>query len=97
MIGMVREWVEWIGDRTGRTSIGKLSGTSGHESESVAGSKFIWKPSFCLRKKDSRAKTNRLVVVSGERTETRGHAATLLRELEKMKQRKNWRTDGDRD
>jgi hypothetical protein len=29
LIGMVKEWVEWIGNESGRESVKKLSGTGG--------------------------------------------------------------------
>jgi hypothetical protein len=30
---MIREWLDWIGEKSGRVSVRKLSGTSGGESE----------------------------------------------------------------
>jgi hypothetical protein len=33
LIGMIHEWVDWIGEKSGRVSVRKLSGMSGRESE----------------------------------------------------------------
>ncbi len=86
LIGMVREWVEWIGVKSGRESVRKLSGTSGGECETGTGTEtvFQWKPSFLQRTKEP-GKTDRLTTLTGDRTETRVRAAERPRELEKMK------------
>jgi hypothetical protein len=86
LIGMLREWVEWIGVKSGRESVSKLSGTSGGECETVTetATVFQWKPSFLLRTKEP-GKTDKLTTLTGERTETKVRAAKKPRELEKMK------------
>jgi hypothetical protein len=86
LIGMLRESVEWIGVKSGRESVSKLSGTSGRESETVTETEtvFQWKPTFLLRTKET-GKTDKLTTLTGERTETKVRAAKKPRELEKMK------------
>jgi hypothetical protein len=87
LIGMLREWVEWIGVKSGRESVSKLSGTSGRESETdwETETLFQWKPTFLLRTKVTGKVGDRLTALVGERTETKVHAARKPRELEKMK------------
>ncbi len=84
LIGMVKEWVDWIGRESGRESVRKLSATGGCESEKDRWSTYIWKPSFYMKVTDKGGLTDRMGVVTGERTETRVHAAVAPMELRKM-------------
>ncbi len=87
LIGMVREWVEWVGKQSGRESVCKLSGTSGRECETGTGTEtvFQWKPTILMRTNDGGKVGDRLTTLTGERTETRICAADKPRELERMK------------
>jgi hypothetical protein len=87
LIGMMREWVNWIGETSGRESVCKLSGTSGRESETEAGTGtvFQWKPTFMMRTIENGKVGDKLTVMLGERTETTVMAAKRPREVEKMK------------
>jgi hypothetical protein len=85
LIGMVREWVEWVGKQSGRESVSKLSGTSGRECEFGTETLFQWKPTIVMRTKDGGRMGDNLTTVTGERTETRVCAADKPRELERMK------------
>jgi hypothetical protein len=50
LLAMVREWVEWIGVKSGRESVKRLSGTAGWGVESDGHeATFIWKPSFQMK------------------------------------------------
>jgi hypothetical protein len=91
LIGMVRDWVDWVGGKSGRESVRKLSGTSGRESETELGTEtlFQWKPTILLRTKETGKVRDRLTTLMGERTETKVFAAKKPRELERMKNNGN--------
>jgi hypothetical protein len=84
LIGMVKEWVDWIGKESGRESVRRLSATGGCESEKDRWSTYIWKPCFYMKVTDKGGLTDRMAVVTGERTETRVNAAVAPMELRKM-------------
>jgi hypothetical protein len=88
---MLREWVYWIGEKSGKESVCKLSGTSGRESEtdSGTGTLFQWKPTIMLRTKEIGKVGDKLTAMVGERTETTVFAAKKPRELERMKNNGN--------
>ncbi len=48
LISGVREWIKWIGEKSGREEIGELSETGGVEYEKGREERVIWKPSFML-------------------------------------------------
>jgi hypothetical protein len=86
LITGVREWIRWISEKTERKSIEKLVWTGGREMSSVQGSTLIWRPSFLHRKTGGEdRKVDGLVMLTGDRIETRLHAAEGPREIERLK------------
>lgn len=48
LLGGLRMWVEWTGEKSGREEVKKLAETAGGEVCRDGGTTFIWKPTFLL-------------------------------------------------
>jgi hypothetical protein len=89
LLGGLRMWINWIGEKGGRVEIKELSNTAGRErgGDEVT---FLWKPSFLLLQSCQGGRTeiggrgNTLVMVGGEREEWKVKGATPAREIKRM-------------
>jgi hypothetical protein len=87
LLAMVREWVEWIGVKSGRESVKRLSGTAGWGVESDGReATFIWKPSFQMKVSEGNSEKVRggSKLVEGDRMESTVRAACVTKEMVKM-------------
>jgi hypothetical protein len=67
----VREWIKWIGEKTGRDEVGELSETGGRETDDGVGMTVIWRPAFMA----AHGKQSGLSVLKD-----RGNTLTLVRD-----------------
>ncbi len=94
LIAGVREWIKWIGEKSGRGEIGELSETGGREVEEGREEKLIWKPSFMLAHGQKaglgglKNRGNTLTLIRDERVEWELKRAGLAKEIQKMMEKK---------
>jgi hypothetical protein len=90
LIAGVREWIKWIGEKSGRGEIGELSATGGVEIEEGREEKVIWKPSFMLAHGQKaglnvlQSRGNTLTLIRDVRVEWELKGAGLAKEIQKM-------------
>ncbi len=86
----VREWIKWIGEKSGRGEIGELSETGGVEYEEGREERVIWKPSFMLAHGQKAGlnvlqnRGNTLTLIRDVRVEWELKGAGLAKEIQKM-------------
>jgi hypothetical protein len=89
LLGGLRMWVNWIGEKGGRPEVKELSRTAGRErgSDEVT---ILWRPSFLLLQSCQGGRTeiggrgNTLVLLGGEREEWKVRGATPAKEIKRM-------------
>jgi hypothetical protein len=86
----VREWIRWIGEKSGRGEIGELGETGGRELEEGGEERVIWRPTFMLAHGQKaglgvlNSRGNTLTLIRGERVEWELKRAGLAKEIQKM-------------
>jgi hypothetical protein len=48
LLGGLRMWINWIGEKSERKEFSELAGTAGWEKEGEEGCNVIWKPTFVI-------------------------------------------------
>ncbi len=86
----VREWIKWIGEKTGRDEVGELGETGGRETDDSAGMTVIWRPAFmAAHGKQSgfsvlKDRGNTLTLVRDGRVEWTPKQAGLAKEIQRL-------------
>ncbi len=94
LIAGVREWIKWIGKKSGRNEIGELSETGGREVEEGGNERVIWRPTFMLAHGQKAGlgvlqnRGNTWTLIRDERVEWELTRAGLAKEIQKMVDRK---------
>ncbi len=90
LISGVREWIKWVGGKSGRAEIGELSETGGREVEEDGKERMIWRPSFMLAHGQKAGlsvllgRGNTLTLIREERVEWELKRAGLAKEIQRM-------------
>jgi hypothetical protein len=90
LIAGVREWIKWIGEKSGRGEIGELSETGGVEHKEGREERVIWKPSFMLAHGQKaglnvlQSRGNTLTLIRDVQVEWELKGAGLAKEIQKM-------------